>query len=180
MSRQKNKYWKHFKVVTKHKWYVFKECAACGIFWRGVLHDLSKFSPAEFVSSAKYFQGTRSPISAEKEELGYSYAWLHHKGHNKHHWEYWVDYDSEGKVVPAKIPAKYVVEMCCDWIGAGKAYTSEEWTPDSMWNYYWKVRPGRHFNLETEKVILELMSCLLEHGLDSFHKQCKALLKTGY
>ena len=78
-------YLKHFKTVCKHKYYVFKECAACGLFWQGLVHDLSKFSPVEFASSAKYFQGNRSPIDAEKEAIGYSTAWLHHKGHNKHH-----------------------------------------------------------------------------------------------
>ena len=76
--------WRHFKTVCKHKLVVFRECAACGIFWQGVVHDLSKFSPAEFLSAAKYWQGNRSPIEAEKEVLGYSDSWLHHKGRNKH------------------------------------------------------------------------------------------------
>ena len=75
------KYWRHFKTVCKHKYFVFKECVACGIWWQGIIHDFSKFGFTEFVSSAKHFQGNRSPIEAEKEEIGYSKAWLHHKGH---------------------------------------------------------------------------------------------------
>ena len=48
--------WKHFKTVCKHKQIVYRECKACGITWRGIVHDLSKYSPTEFVSSARYFQ----------------------------------------------------------------------------------------------------------------------------
>lgn len=90
--------WKHFKTICKHKAVVFKECRACGITWQGLVHDLSKFSPAEFTASAKYFQGDKSPIEAEKEATGYSAAWNHHKGHNPHHWEYWTDFDEDGEV----------------------------------------------------------------------------------
>lgn len=90
-----NKYLEHLKVVCKHKSIVFKLMKKCGYGWQGLKHDMSKFSPTEFFSSARYFQGTRSPIDKEKEVLGYSNAWLHHKGHNKHHWEYWVDFGTE-------------------------------------------------------------------------------------
>ena len=100
----KNVYLKHFRTVCKHKWYVFKECAACGLIWQGIIHDLSKFGITEFASSAKYFQGDRSPIEAEKETVGYSLAWLHHKGHNKHHWEYWTDFNEVGGIITNKIP----------------------------------------------------------------------------
>ena len=85
------KYLKHFKTITKHKFYVMKFCFRCGKFKRGLLHDLSKYGITEFCSSAKCFQGTRSPIDAEKNKKGYSLAWQHHKGHNPHHWEYWID-----------------------------------------------------------------------------------------
>ena len=45
---------------------------------------------------AKYYQGNRSPNEIERREKGYSAAWLHHKGRNKHHLEYWIDYSPEG------------------------------------------------------------------------------------
>ena len=126
----------HFKTVCRHKHYVFKECRACGIVWRGLIHDLSKFSLIEFNRSARYFQGNRSPIEAEKEYNGYSLAWLHHKGCNKHHWEFWTDFDDDGGIIANKIPYKYVVEMVCDWVGAGKAYGKEKWTQAEPLKYF--------------------------------------------
>lgn len=121
---------KHFKTVCKHKAIVFHECRKCGLWWRGLVHDLSKFSPTEFGPSARYFQGNKSPIEAEKRAKGYSLAWQHHMGHNPHHWEYWIDYGKDGGIITVKIPFKYVVEMVCDWIGAGKVYSGENWTQD--------------------------------------------------
>ena len=87
---------KHIKLVTIHKHYVFLASLECGIPFRGLCHDLSKFSPIELFNSAKYYTGNRSPIDNEKDERGYSYAWLHHRGHNPHHWEYWIDNLSSG------------------------------------------------------------------------------------
>ena len=171
------KYWLHFKTVCKHKWIVFKECCACGIFWQGLVHDMSKFGFTEFVASARHFQGDRSPIDAEKEAIGYSMAWLHHKGHNKHHWEYWTDFDKDGQVVANRIPFKYIVEMVCDWIGAGKTYSKEKWTQDEPLNYFNKVRAGRHFHPETEEAIVALLVLIKHFGLDVFHKLCRDTIK---
>ncbi len=168
---------KHFKTICKHKAVVYKECKACGIIWQGIVHDLSKFSIAEFSASAKHFQGNRSPIDAEKEAIGYSMAWLHHKGHNKHHWEWWTDFDSNGQVIANKIPFKYVVEMICDWIGAGKVYSKEKWTQNEPLDYFNKVRAGRHFHPETEKVIVTLLELIRDLGLDEFHKVCREMIK---
>jgi len=165
--------WKHFKTICLHKKYVLEECQACGIPWQGIIHDLSKFGPSEFVPSVKYFQGTKSPIEKEKEEIGYSFAWLHHKSHNKHHWEYWTDFGKHGEVICVRIPYKYVVEMVCDWIGAGKAYSKEAWTQASPLEYYNKVREGRYFHRETEKLILKFLNCIKDSGLDEFHKMAK-------
>ena len=111
------KYIKHFKTITKHKFYVMKFCFKCGKIKRGLLHDLSKYGITEFCSSAKYFQGTSSPIDAEKKEKGYSLAWQHHKGHNPHHWEYWCIYDQDKERNSLSfIRQAYHVEMMCDWM----------------------------------------------------------------
>jgi hypothetical protein len=118
-----NVYWKHFKVIMKHKWYVAKECFKHGLYWQGIVHDLSKFSIAEFSESARYFQGNGSPIVKSRKVNGYSIAWLHHKAHNKHHWDYWVDF-AHGQPIPTAIPEKYLKEMACDILGASKSYAT--------------------------------------------------------
>lgn len=165
----------HFNTIMRHKWYVFKECVGCGIPWQGIIHDVSKFSFAEFASSARYFQGNRSPIEAEKECNGYSKAWLHHKGRNKHHWEYWTDFDDNGNVIANKIPYKYVVEMICDWIGAGKAYDKCDWNKMRPLQYYQKVRKGRHFHEETEGLILHFLETIARDGLNGFHREAREM-----
>ena len=86
------KVWKHFCTITHHKILVMKHCFRIGLYWQGLMHDMSKYSPAEFIPGCRYYQGYRSPNNAEREAKGYSSAWLHHKGRNKHHYEYWIDY----------------------------------------------------------------------------------------
>ena len=127
--KYRTKLWKHFKIVIAHKHYVFLAAIEAGIPFRGFMHDWSKFSLIEFFNSAKYYTGNRSPIDNEKDDKGYSYAWLHHRGRNPHHWEYWIDNLSSGGEA-LKIPIKYVKEMICDWIGAGKAYDFDNWNYD--------------------------------------------------
>ena len=165
--------WKHFKTVCRHKVIVYRECKACGIKWQGIVHDMSKFSPTEFIPSAKYFQGTGSPIEKEKAKKGYSEAWLHHKGRNKHHWEWWTDFGSNGEIIANKIPSRYVIEMICDWIGAGKVYNNGEWTQADPLSYYTKVRAGRHFHPDTERLIIKLLEGVRDNGLDWFHSICR-------
>ncbi|WP_317856238.1 DUF5662 family protein [Chakrabartyella piscis] len=130
----------HFHTVLHHKKLVMQNCFAVGLFWQGITHDLSKFSPTEFLIGAKYYQGTRSPNNAEREDRGYSSAWLHHKGRNKHHFEYWIDYNPkrEPLLIGMEMPVKYVVEMFMDRIAACKTYQKEEYTTASPWEYHQK------------------------------------------
>lgn len=177
---------KHFKTVSKHKWEVGKMCFKCGLYKQGLLHDLSKFSRAEFKTSVKYFQGTSSPIDAEKKEKGYSYVWLHHRGRNQHHWEYWIDNLGTKENKPAKIPYRYVAEMICDWIGAGKVYMGDKWTQKSPLEYYEKNKPTMIFHPDTQKLIEKLLKDIADYGTRSFairvrnHKKMKTLDKGGY
>lgn len=122
-----NKYIKYLQVILIHKRYVFEMCVKCGIPIRGLLHDLSKFSPTEFLESVKYYTGTKSPIITCKEINGYSKAWFHHRGRNTHHWEYWYDDFEEGGI-PKLMPFEDALEQFCDFIGAGKAYMKENFT----------------------------------------------------
>lgn len=118
---------KHFLLICNHKRYVFKYCCKAGLFWRGIKHDLSKFSPVEFWESVKYYTGDRSPIDNCKAQNGYSKAWLHHKGRNAHHYEYWQDnFDKGGEAL--MMPYKDALELICDYLGAGHAYNKKNFT----------------------------------------------------
>ena len=119
-------FFKHLHTVNKHRFKVFIYCCKVGIPLRGLLHDLSKYSPVEFFEGVKYFDGKKSPIINAKKELGYSNAWLHHKGRNKHHSEYWMDLAAPTKA--PVIPFKYVLEMICDRIAAAKVYQGKKYT----------------------------------------------------
>jgi hypothetical protein len=128
------KYWLHFITITKHKWFVMIECFKVGLILQGLLHDLSKYSLVEFFGSARYFQGDSTPIAAEKTEKGYSLSWLHHKGHNKHHFEFWIDWKEEVQYC-APIPDKYILEMACDMVGASKAYNKSAFSKEKPLEY---------------------------------------------
>jgi len=148
------KYIKHFIIITKHKYYVGFECFKRGLYRQGIMHDLSKYSFIEFFTSARYFQGGSSPIEAEKKEKGYSVAWLNHKAKNKHHWIYWTDRKDEQEIA-IPMPEKYIQEMLCDFIGAGKAYNKKQWTPQAPLNYYKQVESKKMVLHPTTKVRFE-------------------------
>ena len=126
---------KHCKTILIHKKYVFFFSRKLGIGWQGFWHDLSKFSPVEFLESINYYTGTSSPIDNCKKDKGYSMAWLHHKGHNKHHYEHWQDnFDKGGE--PLCMPDKYVKEMICDYLAAGRAYKGKDFDFNSEWIWW--------------------------------------------
>lgn len=132
---------KHFKLITTHKWYVFKNCCKAGIIWRGIKHDMSKYSPIEFFESVKYFTGEDSPINLCKEINGVSKAWLHHKGRNSHHYEYWQDnFDQGGKAL--EMPFLDAVELICDYIAAGQAYQKKNFTYKG--EYEWWINKSKN------------------------------------
>lgn len=156
---------RHIKTVMTHKFYVFIFACKAGIPFRGLVHDMSKFSPSEFFESVKYYQGNGSPISAAKKENGYSKAWLHHKGRNKHHWEYWLDFGVDG-IYACKMPTNYVIEMFCDRVAASMIYQKEKYTDSSALEYYENGRGKILIHLETDALIHHLLKYLSEHGLD--------------
>ena len=132
---------------------------------QGLLHDLSKYSYDEFFGGVKFYQGTRSPHEAEREKYGFSYAWLHHKGRNKHHFEYWVDYSHvTKKLIPVKMPLKYVKEMFCDRVAASKIYMKENYTDASSLEYFLRAKKNRFINQETSDLIESLLVMLKEKG----------------
>ena len=128
----------HFKLVNKHRWNVFKLCFKCGIPFRGLVHDLSKYSYDEFWISCKYYDGTKSPIKVERDTLGYSTVWCHHKGRNKHHFEYWEDVTRD-KRIGVFVPYKYIAEIICDKIAAGIVYKGKNWNQNEPLDYWNKI-----------------------------------------
>ena len=156
---------KHFCVITKHRHKVIYNCFCAGIFWQGLFHDLSKYTPTEFFTGALYFQGTRSPNVVEREKFGYSKAWLHHKGRNRHHFEYWTDYNPKTKSVePVDMPDKYIIEMFCDRVAASKVYAGKQYNDDYPLNYFLKGKVTRMMSENTSNKIEFLLRHLSQHG----------------
>ena len=156
-------FFKHIGLVIRHKNAVFKHCCRCGIIWRGLVHDLSKFTPTELFESAKYYTGYRSPIGVCRRETGMSLAWLHHKGVNKHHLEYWLDGDCE---VQPLVPYQYAVECICDKIAATKIYKGKSYTPELTLEHWLRYGNRVDANPKTMKFIETAFADMVEHGED--------------
>ena len=171
-------FWGHLKTVSHHRWLVCKGCFRVGLYRQGLTHDLSKFSPTEFRQGIKYYQGYRSPNAAEREQKGYSEAWMHHKGRNKHHFEYWRDIDIETKVYkPIEMPYKYVVEMFCDRVAASKIYNKEKYTDNDALEYFNRGKLNRSINPKTSGQLEELLVMLSEKGEEETFKYIRENLK---
>lgn len=127
-------FFRHLHKVNQHRWKVFCLCCRVGIPWQGLMHDLSKYSKVEFLEGVKYYQGNYSPIRNAKMDQGYSEAWLHHKGRNKHHYEYWYDYTAP--LETPIMPFRYFLEMICDTFAAGMAYQGKNWTKEYQLSYW--------------------------------------------
>lgn len=158
---------KHFITITKHRHLVMKHCKKAGILSQGLLHDLSKYSPAEFIPGARYYYGTKSPNEGERKENGYSLAWMHHKGRNKHHFEYWTDYDPKTRRMEGvKMPLIYVAEMFCDRVAASKVYMGDKYTDASPLEYFRRGSAVRLIHPDTSKLLEYLLKMLAEEGED--------------
>ena len=157
----------HFRTITRHRHLVMGYCFRLGLYRQGLCHDLSKYSPVEFLRGCKYYQGYRSPNDAERRDKGYSAAWLHHKGRNKHHYEYWIDYsvrDIEGGMAPAPMPVKYIAEMLMDRIAACKVYNGENYTDAAPWEYYSLGREKAPIHPKTKELLERLLCMLANEG----------------
>ena len=155
----------HLKTVNKHRFTVCKLCFHCGLYWQGLTHDLSKYSPVEFINGVKFYTGTASPHIGERKKYGYSKAWLNHKGRNKHHMDYWIDIDPKtgNAGMPVKMPWKYVVEMFCDRVAASKIYSKNagiEYHDDAALKYYEHSKNENICHKETDMEIYHLLMYL--------------------
>lgn len=168
----------HLRTITRHRHKVISHCAKAGILWQGLRHDLSKYSPTEFIPGVKYYQGTRSPNEGERETNGYSLAWMHHKGRNKHHFEYWVDVDPVEKVYkPVKMPLRYLAEMFCDRVAASKIYRGAEYKDTDPLDYFLSRKTTRSIHPETSAALEKLLRMLAEEGEEKTFAYLRQLVK---
>lgn len=158
----------HLRTIHHHKMLVMQGCFALGLYRQGLLHDLSKYSPTEFLVGAKYYTGSHSPNDGERRDRGYSLSWLHHKGRNKHHFEYWIDYavdeHSGPGMVGMKMPVNYVVESFVDRVAASKNYQRDRYQDDSAWNYYLRGRDHLIIHPQTQALLEFMLFFLARRG----------------
>lgn len=171
------KAWSHFKTITYHKLLVAQGCFRIGLYRQGILHDLSKYSPTEFLIGAKCFQGTRSPNNAEREKTGYSTAWMHHKGRNRHHYEYWQDYstapEKRGCMVPVRMPDRYLAEMIMDRIAASKVYKGKTYTDAAPLEYYQSGSGHELIHPATAEALERYLTMLAQEGEEKTFAQIR-------
>ena len=157
--------WGHFKTITRHRHQVIKHCKKAGILWQGLFHDLSKYSPSEFIVGAKYYQGTKSPNGEERKDKGYSEAWMHHKGRNRHHYEYWTDMSPVTKNYESvAMPRKYLVEMVMDRRAACLVYQGKNYVPGAELTYLENSMEKDLLNPQTRRELEFLLTMLRDKG----------------
>ena len=172
--------WKHFKTITYHKWLVLKGCFRVGLYWQGITHDLSKYSPTEFRAGAKYYQGTRSPNTAEREDKGYSEAWMHHKGRNRHHYEYWTDISRETRNYESKeMPRRYLVEMVMDRRAACMVYQGNAYHDGAALVYFERSMERERMHPNTQKQLHHILTMLRDQGEDTTFRYLKTEVLAG-
>lgn len=170
----------HLHTVIRHRRLVRHYCFKLGLVWQGLTHDLSKYSPTEFWRGVKYYQGWRSPNDQERLENGVSLAWLHHKGRNRHHFEYWTDYNPKTKKVsPVKMPFCFVAEMFCDRLAASKIYQGKAYNPGHPLSYFLRGKATRFIHPETSAELEKMLNLLAEQGEDAVFSYIRQKLKAG-
>ena len=172
------KWVEHLKTINHHKKLVMELCFRLGLYGQGIMHDLSKYSPTEFLVGAKYYQGNRSPNAAEREDKGYTSAWLHHKGRNKHHIEYWIDYglDEGSTMIGMKMPVRYVVEMFCDRVAASKTYKGSSYKDSDPYNYYLRSKAHYIIHPQTAHLLEKMLKMLSEQGEEKTLRYIKTVI----
>ncbi len=170
---------KHFRTITKHRHRVIAHCSKVGILWQGLRHDLSKYTPTEFLEGARnYKEGKRSPNEEARAKNGYSLAWMHHKGRNRHHFEYWTDTSPvTRRVEPVEMPIRFVAEMFCDRVAASKIYRGKEYTDASALEYFERGRDRRNMHPTTSDLLESWLRLLAEQGEAAAFAAVRAAVK---
>ena len=159
------KFWQHFVTITRHRMLVLAGCFRVGLYRQGLTHDLSKYTPTEFLIGAKYYQGTRSPNAAERQDKGYSEAWMHHKGRNRHHYEYWTDMNRQTHCYESvKMPIRYLIEQVMDRRAACIVYQGADYTDASAYEYFMASRERELMHDENRRQLEYLLDMLAKRG----------------
>lgn len=166
----------HIVTVHRHRKEVRRCCFACGLYRQGITHDLSKYSPSELFESVRYYQGYRSPYSYEKELFGYAPGWLHHKGRNKHHWEYWYDL-RDSKFSPLPMPFRYLAESVCDRVAACRTYQKDQYTQESALKYFLEKPERLSMHPDTAAEMERILRDIAENGEDAAFAHLREELK---
>ena len=175
-----NPFWGHLRTINHHKWLVMQGCFRVGLYRQGITHDLSKYSPSEFCVGIRYWTGKRSPNAGERQDKGYSTAWMHHKGRNRHHWEYWTDLSMETKRYEScPMPRKYLVEMVMDRRAACMTYQGDAYTDASSWEYYERSRERCNMHPELQRQLEFLLLMLRDEGEDKTFRYIKDIVLKG-
>ena len=175
-----NRFFGHLKTIMRHRHLVLRGCFRMGLYWQGLTHDLSKFSPTEFWPGVRYFQGNRSPNTAEREQNGYSLAWMHHKGRNRHHFEYWTDLSLATRTYePVDMPVRYLCEMVADRIAACKTYEGRAYTDASALAYLDRAKESRLVHPNTMRRLRFLLQMLADKGEDEMFRFIREVVLKG-
>lgn len=168
----------HLHTVNRHRRLVRRNCFKVGLYRQGLIHDLSKYSPAEFLVGVKYYQGLRSPNVAERMDIGYSTAWMHHKGRNKHHHEYWTDYSPETSNILEfmEMPKKYFIESIMDRIAASMVYRGKTYNDSAALDYLLTRDSEQFMNIKNREEMIRILTMLAEKG----EKETFAYIKNEY
>ena len=162
-------FWGHLRTILHHKNLVRHYCFRAGLYKQGIMHDWSKYSPVEFINSVRNFQGgKKSPNFGEKPTKGYSSSWLHHKGRNRHHFEYWIDFtlNPDEGLQGMPMPTRYVLEMFCDRIAASKNYNRKNYDDSFPLAYYEKNKSHYILHKDTKELLERLLHMLADEGED--------------
>ena len=182
MNKLIENFFGHLRTIRQHRRMVMIHCFKAWIPIRGLFHDLSKYSPTEFIPGVLYYQGNRSPNNAEREETGVSKAWLHHKGRNRHHFEYWIDYSVEKDGNPMTgmpMPRKYIAEMMMDRMAASKIYNGKNYNDHFPLQYYEKGKHHYMMHPQTEKDLVKLLTILDKKGEDYLYRYIRQVYLKG-
>ncbi len=169
------RFFSHLRTVNRHRRMVRKLCFKCGLYWQGLAHDLSKYSPTEFINGVKFYTGTKSPHVGEREKYGYSKAWIHHHNRNKHHAEYWQDIGKDGKTGALRMPAAYFVEMICDRVAASMIYLGDKYTDKSPLEYYESHIDENQFDDITRANLSHNLHVIAEKGFDYYANTVRSI-----